>query len=231
MARLKEALRAGKTVTLVNPGFPSPQLVEFLGEAGFDAVMLDCEHSPASIERIDEMARAARASGIASIVRPEIAHEAIITRYLDCRIDGIMVPHVHDAAEAKRIVEIVRYARPKAHQETVIIGMLESTEAFDNLDSILKVDGIDVFFIGRGDLSKTMGHGGNKSHPEVVAVVDKASQKIQQAGRVVGGAGDWDDVATVIQKGMRLIYIPAKMLLTQGARNYLARAGLAKENK
>ena len=87
MNNLKQILRDDRLVIMVNLMFNSANLVEYLGGLGFEAVMLDCEHSSASVERIEELSRAARAAGISAIVRPEKLDEALITRYLDCKVE------------------------------------------------------------------------------------------------------------------------------------------------
>jgi len=224
---MKKVLAGGGTAVMVNLGFNSPNLVEHLARLGFDAVMLDCEHTSASVERIEELARAARASGIAAIVRPEKLDEALITRYLDCSIAGIIVPHVDDAAAARRIVDIVRYARPDSYQDLVIIAMLESAAAVANIDEILAVEGIDVFFLARVDLSKSLGFGSDKRHPQVRATVDRLIARIQAAGRHAGAAGDYDQVSDVVRQGVRLVFVGTKDLLAPGARTYLEKVSSA----
>lgn len=221
MSGLKKVLAGGGTAVLVNLGFNSPALVEHLGALGFDAVMIDCEHTSATVERVEELARAARASGIAAIVRPEKFDEALVTRYLDCKVHGIMVPHVDDAATARRIVDTVRYALPDRHRDIAIIAMLESTTAIANLDEILAVDGIDVFFLARVDLSKSMGHGGDKKHPEVVATVRRSIARIREAGRHAGAGGDYGVVDEIVKQGARLVFVGTKGLLEPGAKAYL----------
>lgn len=222
MSKLQHILTAGGgPAVMVNLTFNSPNLVEHLASLGFHAVMLDCEHTSASVERIEELARAARASGIAAIVRPEKLDEALITRYLDCKVAGIMVPHVDDAAEARRIVDIIRYARPDSFQDLVVIAMLESKEAVANIDEILAVEGIDVFFLARVDLSKSLGYGGDKRHPEVRATVERLIARIQAGGRCAGAAGDYDQVAEIVSLGVRLVFVGTKGLIEPGARNYL----------
>jgi len=216
---------------MVNLSFNSPNLVEYLASLGFDAVMLDCEHTSASVERIEELARAARASGIAAIVRPEKLDDALITRYLDCNIAGIIVPHVDDAAAARRVVEIVRYARPDSHQDLVIIAMLESAAAVANIDEILAVEGIDVFFLARVDLSKSLGWGGDKRHPEVRATVDRLIAHIQAAGRHAGAAGDFDQVPDIVRQGVSLVFVGTKSLMEPGARAYLDKVSSARAGR
>ncbi len=227
MPALKQLLAAGGPAVMVNLTFNSPTLVEHLAALGFHAVMLDCEHTSASVERIEELARAARASGIAAIVRPEKLDEALITRYLDCNIAGIMVPHVDDAAAARRIVEIVRYARPDSHQDLVVIAMLESAAAVAHIDEIVAVDGIDVFFLARVDLSKSLGYGGDKRHPEVVATVERMIARIRASGRRAGAAGDYDRVGEIVEQGVGLVFVGTKGLIEPGARSYLEQVARA----
>jgi len=224
MNALKQTLAGGKLAVMVNLMFNSPNLVEYLGSLGFEAVMLDCEHSSASVERIEELARAARAAGIAAIVRPEKLDESLLTRYLDCRVSGLMIPHVDDAATARRIVDAVRYALPTTHQDIFIIAMLESAAAVANIDEILGVEGIDLFFIARVDLSKSLGFKGDKRHPEVRAVVDRLIERIHGAGRMVGVAGDYDRVDEMAGKSINLLYVSTKGLLEPGAKSYRERA-------
>ena len=225
MKMIKETLVRGEPIIMVRMGFNSPKMVEFIGHIGFDAVLVDCEHTSASVSCVEEMVRAARASGIAAIVRPEILDEAIINRYLDCKANGIMAPHVDDAATAKKLCEIVRYARPQTYKDLLLVAMIESKQAIENLDSILDVDGIDSFFLARVDLSKSLGFRGEKTHPAVRAVVDRAITKICARGRTAGAAGDLDNVSAVIGQGARLIFITIEDLLHHGCNTYLQSAG------
>ena len=224
MNALKQTLAGGKLAVMVNLMFNSPNLVEYLGALGFEAVMLDCEHTSASVERIEELARAARAAGIAAIVRPEKLDEALITRYLECKVSGLMIPHVDDAATARRIIDAVRYALPATYADILIIAMLESADAMKNIDEILAVDGIDLFFIARVDLSKSLGFKGDKHHPEVRAAVDRLIDRIQAAGRQVGVAGDYDRVDEMAGKKVNLLFVSTKGLLEPGAKSYRQRA-------
>jgi 2-keto-3-deoxy-L-rhamnonate aldolase RhmA len=223
MTKIKQAIREGRSVTLVRMTFNSPKLVEFVAQMGFDAVLIDCEHTSAGVERVEEMVRAARASGIAAIVRPEMLSDAIITRYLDCKADGIMAPHIDDVAAAERLCEIVRYARPQTWQELLLIAMIESTQAVDNLDSILKVQEIDVFFLARVDLGKSMGRGGLKNDPVVREAVDRAVSVISAAGRVPGAGGDIENVENTMRLGAKLVFVNVDDLLRYGSELYLER--------
>ena len=122
MNKVKEKLRNGGTVMVFNPNFPSAALAEHAGALGFDVAFIDCEHGPASFERAEELARAARAAGITSLLRPWTADRAIITRFLDCGVGGIQFPGVETAAAAREAVEMVRTARGKRFDDTLEIG-------------------------------------------------------------------------------------------------------------
>ena len=79
-------------------------------------------------------------------------------RCLNAGADGVMVPLVHTADAGPRGREAFRYACPDDHEKRLLIAMIESIEAVGNLDEILEVEGIDVFFVGPGDLSQNMGY-------------------------------------------------------------------------
>lgn len=219
----KEKLKRGETVTVINPDYPSPGLVEFIAKLGFDAVFIDCEHGVAGIERVEEMCRAARAGGISSIVRPDSDEPWLISRYLDAGAAGVMVPHVHTAQAAKRIVDTVRYARFRDWQDKTIVAMIESVDAVKNLSKILGVDGIDVYFVGPGDLSHTMGMPGQMSHPKVVAVVDKVIRQIRKRGKAAGTLVNRDTVEHFVGVGAQYLYEHANSFLRTGGAEFLGR--------
>lgn len=225
MNKMKQALKAGKPVTMVRMGFNSPKMVEFIGQLGFDSVLIDCEHTSASVACVEEMVRAARASGITAIVRPEMLEDAIVTRYLDCRADGIMAPHIDNAAAAMRLCEIVKYARPQTYQDLLLVAMIESKDGIDKLDEIVGVDGIDVAFLARVDLSKSLGLGGAKNHPIVRKAVDEAIRRIVAINGIAGAAGDIDNVQDVVERGARLIFVTIEDLLRHGCDAYLRQIG------
>jgi len=224
MANLfKDKLKRDEVVVVLNPDHPSPSLTEFVAGLGFDGVFIDCEHGVATVEGVQDMCRAARAAGVQSIVRPECGAPFLITRYLDAGAGGIMVPHVETAAAARQIVETVRYARPADHDDKVIVAMIESVTAIANLPELLNVEGIDVFFIGPNDLSHSMGYAAQMHHPEVKAMVKKASASIRGAGRTPGTLVIGQTVAEFVAAGCRFLYEHANSFLVAGASEFKRR--------
>lgn len=227
MDGLKQTLQAGNPQVMVDTSFNSPSLVEHLGRIGFRTALIDCEHGSASVETVDNLARAARAANMYTIARAETLAPHTLIRYLDCGVDGLMVPLVHNADMARRFVDIVRYSRPNTHQDILKVAMVESAEGIANIDDLIAVDGIDVLFLARVDLSKSLGHGGDKSHPEVREMIDGAVAKVRKAGKMFGLGGDYGDVGRVIQTGASLVYVSARLFLTRGAELYQSDTGLS----
>jgi 4-hydroxy-2-oxoheptanedioate aldolase len=221
----KDKMKRGEVVVVVNPDHPSPSLTEFIGGLNFDGVFIDCEHGVASVERVQDMCRAARATGIQSIVRPETDASHLLARYLDAGAGGIIVPHVETAAAARQIVETVRYTRPKDHDEKVVVVMIESLTAIGNLPEMLNVEGVDVFFIGPNDLSHSMGHPAQPHRPEVKAEVKQAAAQIRAAGKIAGTLVVGDTAAEFVAAGCGFLYEHANNFLAAGAAEFRRRLG------
>lgn len=225
---LKAKMRRGEVVSLVHSSHPSPSLVEKLAECGFDAVLIDCEHGSAGPERVEEMARAASLAGIISIVRPEEALPWMVTRYLECGVDGLMLPLIPNAQVAQQMVDRLRFSAPFDHQDRFIILMIETLEAVNNLPEIMQVDGVDAYLVAPGDLAMSMGVSpityewqSGQRPKELVQAVDRAIKTIVDAGKVCGTLVSRSDVQPFIQKGVRLVYDHANHMLARGSREFL----------
>jgi len=229
---LKSRLASGTPVLMVNPNHVSPTLCEKLVRSGADSVFIDCEHGLASYEDIHHMAKAARFAGGWGIVRPQNQERSIITRCLNAGADGLMVPLIHTAAIARDVVYHFRYAVPDDYQNRLLIGMIESVEALRNLDEILEVEGIDVFFVGPGDLSQSMGYSpnvkpGEKRPAEVVDAVDATLARIRAAGKTAGTLVVKHDAAHLVAAGAQLLYYHADPFVVEGVQQMREISGKA----
>ncbi len=187
-----------------------PAVVEILGLAGFDHVVLDREHGPLSVESIQHLIRAARLRGIAPMVRVPRNDPSEILRVLDVGAEGVHIPHIACAADARQAVEacrfypeghrgVCRFVRAadytataaaqhfaRANQMTLPVLHIEGDEGIQNLPEILEVPGIEVIFIGPYDLSQSCGVPGETHHPDVVALMARAIESARTRGVVVG---------------------------------------------
>jgi 4-hydroxy-2-oxoheptanedioate aldolase len=209
---------------MVNPNHVSPTLCEKLVRSGADSVFIDCEHGLAGFEDIHHMAKAARYAGGWGIVRPQNQERSTITRCLNAGADGVMVPLTHTAEIARQVVHTFRYAVPDEHEQRLLIAMVESTEAVANLDDILAVEGIDVFFVGPGDLSQSMGYSpsvkpGERRAQEVLDLVDNTLRRIRAAGKTAGTLVVKQDVAHLVAQGAQLLYYHADPFVADGVKH------------
>lgn len=194
----RQRLLAGEPLIGTFMKVPSSHLTEVMGSLGFDFVMLDEEHAPWTRASLDVGCLAARAFGIASMVRIARPDAANILSALDDGATGIMVPHVDSVEKAESIVSAAHYyggtrgagigrggeygARGKenfaiADQQTTIMAMIEDRQALDVIDNITSVEGIDAIFLGRGDLGLSLRNGpdGGLSIKDAVEKVAKSA--------------------------------------------------------
>lgn len=188
----------------------SPALVEMSAYAGFQYVIIDNEHGPAGFENTEHMIRAAKASGIVPLVRVSSTSQQEILRTLDIGASGVQVPQVNTAEQARMTVSAAKYPPigtrgvafstrsagygfygglahvESSNRDTVVIVHIETREAVENLDEIVKVEGVDVLFIGPTDLSVSMGFAGRQDHPEVQSTIADCIHRISAAGKVAG---------------------------------------------
>jgi len=202
----KQRLLARQRVILMNPDHPSPSLVEFIARLGVDAVMIDTEQGSPDVERVEDMARAARASGLCALVRLFSPEPWVIERFLFRGVHGIVVPRVDTAEQAHGVVETVRYCFPVNHAERTVIVQVETAQAVAELDEFLAVEGIDALFVGPVDLAKSLGQRGDYREPSVTAVIGDVIARIAAAGRAAGMLVTAADVAFWQASGATLLY-------------------------
>jgi 4-hydroxy-2-oxoheptanedioate aldolase len=228
---------------------PSPQLVEMAAGAGFDWVLIDCEHGAITRESAELMIMAAEASGITPIVRPRTKTHQDIVELMDCGAAGVQVPHVITPDDARAAVDAVKFHpagrrslaagtrasgygykgsmgdfTQTANRETLVAVQIEDEAALANVHDILEVEGIDVFFIGPSDLSQSMGFPGNPKAEPVAKAIDATLKTIVAAGRTPGMPATRNNVAATIGKGVRYIYTHAPTLLGAASAEFLKAA-------
>lgn len=242
----KDKLRKNQVVTTIS-GLQNADVIDFLGPLGFDAAWIECEHGPVDWDGLGDMTRACDLWGMTSITRVSANEPWLITRTLDRGAMGIVVPHVNSRESAEQAMQSAKYAPlgyrgmfggrqsfgvpdyfHKANDQTLVVVLLEEVEALKNLDEILKVDGIDVFFVAPSDLAQTMGHIGDTGHTEVQAAIDDAISRIVSAGRTAGTLVNDENIASYIAKGARFLMTSWNAWVTRGAAQFLKKASEAK---
>ncbi len=182
--------------------------------------------------------------------RPPSRDPVDILRVLDRGAMGVQVPHINTADDARAVVEAVKYhplgtrglaASTRAgnygigltaaeyvaqvNRETLVCVQLEEGEALRNINAILKVEGIDVFFVGPSDLAQSMGFPGRTDTPVVQQMIRATLDAIVAAGKVPGSTGSDADIADYLKHGCRYVYTHIPRLLAAGAAAFRATTG------
>jgi 2-keto-3-deoxy-L-rhamnonate aldolase RhmA len=242
MGEFHARLKAGELLAGTWIKTPSPTIVEVLSLSDLDCLVLDAEHAPFDRSAIDLCILAARANQKPVLVRPASSDPTQILNALDCGADGVILPHICSAQEARDAVKACHYVRGgrgfagssrsagyttkgmAKHRETakdvIVIAQIEDVEAVEDIDAIAAVEGIDALFIGRADL--TIAYGAATPDDEVVvAAVDKVVAAGKKAGRTTGMfLARTSDVPHWRAKGASLFILGSDHdFLLQGARS------------
>lgn len=242
---MKRKLRNGEAVNGIICNSGSPALVEVLGYAGFDYVAIDTEHTPITLdERAAHLIKAAELGGMTALMRVSTSDPAFIHKSLDMGAQGIFVALVNTKADAKRVVDAVKYPPmgtrafgPGRHlgrhrygidrktyvdywnQESIVMFLVESREGVDNLEDIVTVPGIDVMGIGQGDLAVDLGAPAPRfGNPDCVKAVEKLLALCKPRGIQVRDIfGDMEMAMKWYAKGIRVFEWGFDVELFQGA--------------
>ncbi len=215
-----------------------------IAACGYDWLFMDGEHGNLSTLDWQRMLQAV-AGRSAAIIRVAAKTERDIKKVLDIGADGVIAPQVSSADEARHVVACCKYppqgirgvglARAQgygrnfaeymesANDRIAVIIQAEHIDAVNNIDAIVKVDGIDAVFIGPYDLSASMGRMGEVDHPEVVEAIDRVGEACQQNNIALGYFGTTaESVEGYIDKGYNLICAGVDAaFVTRGAEQVL----------
>jgi 4-hydroxy-2-oxoheptanedioate aldolase len=204
----KRALKAGKPQIGLWSSLSSHYTVEVIAGAGFDWILLDCEHSPNDLESLLAQLQAAAPYPSHPVVRVPWNDMVNMKRVLDIGAQSLLVPYVSNAEEAKAAVSYVRYPpagvrgvagttratrfgrvkdyAKRAHEEVCLLLQVETQGALDNIEAICAVDGVDGVFIGPADLHASLGYTGEIANPKVKPLIDEAIRRIRKCGKAPG---------------------------------------------
>jgi 4-hydroxy-2-oxoheptanedioate aldolase len=240
--RVKQKLAAGEVATILS-GTNDPDLIDQLGPLRPDGIWLEGEHGGVDYADLGNLTRACDLWGMTSVVRVMDNDYATIYRTLDRGAQGIVVPHVNSRAEAEAVVEAGKFAPlgrrgmftsrqgfgvddyfQTANDQSLLIVLIEDIAAVGNLDEIVKVDHIDVFFVAPSDLATSMGHIGNMGHADVQRTIDSALTRIVQSGRVAGMLVNVANVERYTRMGVRVVMTSFFPWVQAGLRDLTERA-------
>jgi len=187
----------------------SPLVAELVVSSGFDCVLIDREHSPADLMTSLGMLHAVRAAGGAVLMRVPANDPTEIKRAVDLGIDGIMIPQVESAEEARRAAAAAYYPPTgrrglapglirasqfgqdgsyvaTASERLLLMCQIETARGCDAVGEIAAVPGVDMLFVGPYDFSANLGHPGEPDHPHVRQRIEEIEQACRKAGVTIG---------------------------------------------
>ena len=207
--RFKAALKDGRHQIGIWNAVPGRMIPEILARAGFDWIVVDCEHAPTSVgEVLGALQAIAGVPGASAVVRPESNDPVLIKRLLDIGAQTLLIPYVQSGEEARAAVAATRYPPDgirgvaghhrasgyglvgdyiaRAAGELCVILQIETAAGLDALDDIAGTPGVDGVFIGPADLAASLGHPGNPAHPEVQRRIGQALDRLKALGVPAG---------------------------------------------
>lgn len=246
---LKQALLARQPLWGCWLTLASPLVAEALSHAGFDFLVADTEHSPADTMEVVAQLQAIGNGAAWPLVRVVENQPALVKRVMDAGCATVLFPNVNSADEARRAVAAMRYPQggngglrgvaginrgarfglardylAQANAEACTIVQIESAAALAAVGEIAAIDGVDALFVGPADLSASLGHLGNATHPQVVGAIAHVAEVARTAGKSAGiFAGNAQAARGYAAAGYNFIALAADVVwLLAGARGALA---------
>jgi len=227
--------------------FFTPGLGPMLDACGLDFVIFDMEHGRCDIGMLEHMIASCRGSAIVPMVRVPDLNFAPLSRVLDLGARGVMVPRVETREQTEEIVRALKYAPhgrrgvalgiahdlyraagaeffAQVNQEVPVIVQVETVKAFENLEAIASVPGVDVLWVGHYDLTVSMGIPAQFDHPRLTQAMDDVVAACRRHGLAPGFLPPTpENAAHWVSKGFRMISLGSDIgVFLDGMRRFKA---------
>ncbi len=245
---VKRALREGRPTAGSWLHLCSAISAEIMSRAGFDWLLIDMEHGHGDYQTLLAQLQAIEGSPVIPIVRVQWNDPAVVKRVLDLGAYGVMVPWVANRAETEAAVRAAKYPPAgirgiagshraggygrhaaeywkRANDEILVVIQVETPTALADVDAIARVPGVDVLFVGPGDLSTALGHMGDPGHPEVVAAIERIETAAKAHGVALGNiTRNWEQARELYKRGYQFLTLCSDTtLLVQGAKELVGK--------
>ncbi len=240
-SKILKKLRAGEIVSCIKINLADARVSEIAAIAGFDCVWIDQEHIGQDWSSVESNIWATKAHDTDILVRVSRGGYSDYVKPLELDATGIMVPHVMNLEDAKKIVQMTRFhpagRRPidggnadgsytamdfndylkQANDQRFVILQIEDPEPLPELEAIAALDGFDMLFFGPGDFSQGIGAPGQWDHPEIMKTRQRIAAVAKQYGKFAGTVGSPANLQELIKMGYQFISIGADVV---GLQNY-----------
>lgn len=220
ISEIKNKIARREAVLAVNPGGVSLPVVDVLGRCRVDLLFIDCERTPISVEGVNLMVRAAHANRMPAVVRSPSKDVALLLRYFDCGVDGIVLPSVESVDDVERLQTAATLARVEHDRALLLIAQLESKAGVDAFDEITAQQCIDLFLIGPNDLATSLGYPGTPQRAEVQGVISDMIARLNDLGRPFGIPASEQNLAQLISQRCAFLYTTVDKFLTSSISEF-----------
>jgi 2-keto-3-deoxy-L-rhamnonate aldolase RhmA len=247
---LKRRLRESQPVFGCTITTSSLDLAARAATAGFHFLWLELEHSPLTLETVRNIVLATRDLPAVPIARVPVTEVWTAKRVLDAGVHGVVFPFVSTPALARQAAAACRYPPEgrrgsgaslatscwpdpdryydSADRNITTVVVVEEADALDQIDDIAATPGVDVIFVGTGDLSFSLGLRGQQQHPRVEEAASLVLAAAKRHGKVAGRpAGSTRETQQYIDQGFLFFQAPSDLALFEGgAREFLGPHGM-----
>lgn len=246
---LKHKLASGGHVLTAKACYQDPELVELMASSGVDGIWICLEHKRLSPDTIYALIQACRLGGAEAVMRVKPSNYSDLLYLLEAGARGIMLPRVRHPDEVRDLLEAIKFPpagrrgfdgihadcgfgrkaaadyMAEANRDTLVIVQIEEPEVVTHIDAIAALPGVDVLFVGPGDLTLGLGKLGRTDDPEIVAVIDAVATACARHGKVAGLPCAADQVTKYLETGYRYFNIFSDYRgVTQGLQQALTAA-------
>ena len=249
-SRVLRKIRDGKVARVLKMNTTDPKVAEIFAQSQPDAVWLCMEHVSTTFAEAANLVRAAKVHDVDTVLRVSRGSYSDYVRGLEIDAAGLIVPHVMDAADAKKVrdhtkfpplgrravdggnedaqftrVPFLDYLKA-ANSERFVCHQIEDPEAVEHLDAIAEIDGVDCLFFGPGDYSVALGIPGQIMDPEIDKVRRKVAETARRHGKIAATVSGQDSIRSFADMGYNLLSVGADVVaLSQYADKAMAAFG------
>lgn len=229
-SKILAKIRAGKVARVCSTGSPIAMFPALAAHFHYDGIWLDAEHRVWDPREVDAMLARHHAADIDCLWRPPTKEKNALYRLLEDGASGLMIPHVSTADQARALVQAVKFPplgdrgfcgggrdanfwvgapadyTAQANRETFLTVQIETQEALDNVDAIAAIEGVDVLFLGPGDMSMRLGCTAAVTDPTMLEVQKTLAAAARKHGKAWGRpVGTMEDARILIELGAQLV--------------------------
>ena len=222
---VKERMRKGETIVGARCCYTDPEVMGLMAMLGFHFNWICTEHRRIDPPMLAALTQACVKNGADVVVRLRPSNYSEIGTLLDSGVTGIMIPQVKGPEEVREVAAAVRFPPegsrgyggmsvdsdyglvgqneyfPAANEKTFLIIQVEDVEVVDHIEEIAAIDGVDVLFVGPGDLTMSLGIPGQQDHPKVVKIMRRVARACRANGKVAGTAASIAQIPGLIEMG------------------------------